>query len=729
MPIDRPTFSESWYRVADLRPRLRATVQMHRQHFRGLTWHVVQDPASNQFFRLNEEAYRFVALLDGRRTVAEVWRLCNEQLGDSAPTQGEAIQLLGQLYTSNLLQGDMPPDAEGLLRRYRQRITREVQSYLSNILFIRIPIFDPDRFLDRTVGLFGQVFTVWGFALWLVLIGTGLYFVAGRAGEIVHGASDILDPKGLPLLYLSVVLVKIVHEFGHAFACKKFGRQGGSGGEVHVMGIMFLIFTPLPYVDASSSWAFRNKGHRAIVGAAGMIIEMACAAVAAVVWSQTGSGSPMHTVAYNIMFVGSVSTILFNANPLLRYDGYYILSDLLEIPNLAQRGKEYVYYLVRRWVWNVRQARNPAHTRGEQVWLFVYAVASMVYRIFISVAILLFVSSRLPFLGALLAAMAIVAWVIVPIGKFVHYLSSSGELLRVRPRAIASSLLVPAVILAALGLIPAPDHCYVEGIVEPIQIAIIYPAAEGFLREYYPSGRTVSPDGPPLAHLENPDLVAQEKAWQAEKESLEGRYDLLRARGDLATAQATQEQIDAADGKIRRLKEQLADLDVRAPFEGTWLAPQLDRERGGYMDRHRQVGVVATLDNLYVRAVATQDVADLLKAEANPAVEMRVDGRPDVTFGGTIKLFLPAGQQRLPSPALGYAGGGPIAVAADDKQGMKASEHLFEIQVEPAPPDVDHPVRLLAGQRVVIQFSNERKPLLAQWWRSLLQLIQRRFKV
>jgi putative peptide zinc metalloprotease protein len=729
MPVDRPTFSESWYRVADLRPRLRSTVQMHRQHFRGQTWHVVQDPASNQFFRLNEEAYRLVALLDGRRTVAEVWKICNEQLGDNAPTQGEAIQLLGQLYTSNLLQGDLPPDAEGVLRRYRQRITREVQGYLTNLLFIRIPVYDPDRLLDKTVALFGQAFTLWGLVGWLALLATALYFVAGRTGDLFGRATDILDPKGLPLLYLSVVLIKIVHEFGHAFACKKFGRESGSGGEVHVMGVMFLVFTPLPYVDASSSWAFRRKWHRAIVGAAGMYIELAVAAVAAIVWSQTRDGSALHTVAYNMVFIGSVSTILFNANPLLRYDGYYILSDLAEIPNLAQRGKDYVYYLVRRWVWNVRQARSPAHTRGERVWLLVYAVCSMVYRIFISVAILLFISSRLPFLGALLAAVAVVAWVLVPLGKFVHYLLSSGELMRVRTRAVASSLAAPSLIVAGLALIPAPDRCYVEGIVDPVRTAYVYPAAEGFLQAWHASGEAVSPDGPPLARLENPVLEKQRKMALCEKAAYVAQRRLLLAKQDLAAAQAVQVQIDAMDRSIRYLDEQLADLEVRAPFAGTWQAGRLDLRHGAYLDRRTQIGAVVTLDQVRVRAVAGQDVAGLLRAEAQVKVRMRVDGRPEAELGGTVTQFLPAGLDQLPSAALGYAGGGPIAVSAEDRQGTKAAEHLFEIQIAPDLPDADHPVHLLPGQRVVIQFSNESKPLLAQWWRSFLQLVQRRFKV
>ena len=191
MPGDRPTFSEAWYRVAELRPRLRATVRVHRQHFRGRMWYVIQDPASNLFFRVNDAAYRFVGLLDGRRTVAEVWRICNEQIGDAAPTQGEAIQLLGQLYTSNLLRADLPPDTAGLFRRYRKRVTREVQGYLMNLLFIRIPLLDPDHFLNRCVGLFGCVFSKVGFALWLGLVGAGLYAIAGRGGDLIDRASGM----------------------------------------------------------------------------------------------------------------------------------------------------------------------------------------------------------------------------------------------------------------------------------------------------------------------------------------------------------------------------------------------------------------------------------------------------------------------------------------------------------------------------------------------------------
>jgi len=726
MPVDRPTFSESWYRVASLRPRLRSALQTYRQHYRGRMWHVLQDPSNNQFFRLNEAAYHFVAMLDGRRTVAEVWQMCNDRLGDAAPTQGEAIQLLGQLYTSNLLMGEVPPDAEGLFRRYRKRVTREVQGYLTNLLFIRIPLIDPDRFLERFVPLFGTVFSWWGLVLWLGLVTTGVYFIADKTGALVDQASNILSPEvdTLLLLYASFVLVKVFHEFGHAFACKKFGKASGSGGEVHVMGVMFLVFTPLPYVDASSAWALRNKWHRVVVGASGMLVEIGIAAVAAVIWARTGEGT-LHAVCYNVMFIASVSSILFNGNPLLRYDGYYILSDLVEIPNLAQRGKEYLYYLVKKYVYGVRNPRNPSHTRGETFWFLFYTVASTVYRVFISAAILMFVADFLPFVGVLLAAGAVTAWVLVPIGKWFHYLVSSGDLVRTRGRAVAATLLFVALLVSGVGLLPVPDRFTIEGVVEPEEMKIVHAGADGFLETLLPSGRAVTPDGEPLVRGRNAILESRLARLEAKRRELTARRGAAM-REEPAAVQILDEQIAAADQKIARVREQLAGLTVRAPVAGTWVSPRIDRLRGAYVTRGQAIGLVATLDRLKVRAVAEQEVAGVLKEQADSEVEIRVDGRPDLELTGRVEQFLPAGQDRLPSPALGFAAGGPIATKPDDESGTRTAERVFEIHVR---PEDSGAVRLLAAQRVVIRFTTPPKPLAVQGWRLLLQTLQQRFQI
>ena len=724
MPVDRPTFSESWYRVATLRPRLRSTVQVYRQHFRGRMWHVVQDPASNQFFRLNEPAYRFVAMLDGRRDVADVWRVCMELLGDDAPTQGEVIQLLGQLYVSNLLQAELPPDAEAMFNRYRKRIRREVQSYLMNLLFIRIPLLDPDHFLRRWLGVFGAFFSVYGMVLWLLLIAVGAYFLAGRADDLVRGSDRIFDPANLLLLYASFIFVKAFHEFGHAFSCKKFGVKTGTGGEVHVMGIMFLVFTPMPYVDTSSAWAFRSKWHRVFVNAAGMLVELGVAAVAAVVWANTREGVTAHAIAYNVMFIASVSSLLFNGNPLLRYDGYYILSDMLEIPNLWQRSREYLYYLVRRYVWAVRQARAPAHTPGERVWMLLYAVASSIYRVFIGIVILLFMGNRLPremiIIAAVFAVSAVVGWIFVPLGKFLYYLATSGELARVRGRAVITTLIAAGVVVVAVGAIRAPDRSRVEGVVEPVQLALVHAGTDGFVRSWQASGAEVSPTGPPVLQQDSPELVAKRDQLLADQRQFLARRRLAQTK-EVAEAQILGEQLAALGDQIRRVDNEIVSLRVQAPVSGTWVAPDIDNLRGTYLRRGDKIGMVASLDKVIIRAIAGQEVP---VKEAAPRVEIRVKGRPEQCFSGTITKTFEVGQEELPSAALGYAAGGAIAVAPDDRQGTKAAERFFEIHVT---PDADSTVPLLSGQTVVVRLSMSPKPLIVQWYHSLLQLIQKRF--
>jgi putative peptide zinc metalloprotease protein len=736
LAVDRPTFSESWYRVNTLRPRLRSTVQIYRQHYRGRMWHVIQDPSNNQFFRVNEPAYRFVAMLDGRRTVAEVWRICNEQLGDEAPTQNEVIQLLGQLYASNLLQGDMPPDAEGLFKRYRKRVQREVKGYVTNFLFIRIPLFDPDAFLDRWVNIFGKVFSKAGFVLWLILVCAALYTLTGSLDRLEAEGERLFDRNllvdNLPWLYLSFVMIKVFHEFGHGFACKKFGQDAGSGGEVHTMGIMFLVFTPLPYVDASSAWAYRNKWHRIIVGAAGILIEIGLASIAALVWANTSPG-PAHQIAFNVMFIASVSTILFNANPLLRYDGYYILSDILEIPNLSQRSKEYIYYLVKKYVWGVRNPRNPAHSPGEKAWMAFYGVASTFYRVFICYRILMFIADRFFMLGLALAAAAVVAWVLVPLGKFVHYLATSGELSRVRGRAIATTLIFLAVVVGAIGTIPVSDHERGEGVVEPIDMEVVRVRTEGFVRAIMPTDREVSPDGPPLMTAENHELLTEYKKLKARRKALRIQYkqDVLE---DMAKAESTQRMLNALEREIEQLQQDLDHLEPHAGIAGTWVSPQSHRMKGVYLKKGQPIGTVLDLSTLRIRAIASQDLA---VGEVR-RVEIRVKNRPpQYKKTGFIDLdpddmtsremkVLPAARRELPSEALSYQVGGSVATDPDTRNGVRATERQFEIWIEV--PDERREI-LLPGQRVEVRFELPPRPLAYQWARDILQLVQKRFKL
>jgi len=728
MAVDRPTFHESWYRVAQLRPRLLSSVQVHRQHFRGQMWYVLENPSNNEFSRISVEAYRFVGMLDGRRTVAEVWRICNEQLGDRAPTQGEVIQLLGQLYCSNLLYAELAPDTKGLFSRYRTRIKRQVQGFLTNLLFIRIPLLDPDHFLERWIGIFGWLFSWVGLVLWLTIMTAGLYFVIGNIKELIYQSSDVLAPDNLVLLYLSMIIIKVCHEFGHGFACKRFGRLNGSGGQVHVMGVMFLVFVPLPYVDASSAWAFRKKWRRAIVGMSGVMVELMGAAIAVIIWANTSTGT-LHIIAYNIIFVASISTLLFNGNPLLRFDAYYVLSDLVEIPNLSQRSKNYIYYLVKKYCWKLKSTHNPANSPGEMVWFVFYGIASTAYRIFICIRILLFLNDRLPealfILVPFFAVSAIIAWVLVPVGKFIRYLATSGELARNRGRAVASTLGGLALIIVCIGILRVPDYCRIEGIAEPVDLAIVHAESDGFVTDFLPTDQTVTPGEKALVEAVNPELEAEKKGLLAELRSLEVKQRIAQME-EIAAAQILAEQIEALQEKIARVEFELSSLFVQPTLSGTWVSPDIEKTKGTYLRRGEQIGFVASLDDVRIRATAGQELAALLVEQAYERLEIRVKGRPEVMLTGSIEKIFPAGQEVLPSEALGYAVGGAMPTLSQDPRGITAAEQFFEIRIRPNP---DSSVRLLSGQRVIARIQMPSKPLAAQWWRSVRQLFQRRFHI
>ncbi len=713
--------------MAELKPRLRSLVQSYRQRYRGRTWHVLRDSANNKFFRLDEASYHFVGLLNGQRKVADAWNVCCEQLGDSAPTQGEAIQLLGQLYQSNLLDADLPADAAGMFERFSKRRRREVGGYFMNLLFSRIPLFDPDHILDSWVKVVGWCFGPIGLILWAILIGAGLWSVAGRVDDLWDQRSGILSPSNLPLLYVCMILIKAIHEFGHGFACKHFGRQSHSGGEVHTMGIMFIVFMPLPYVDASSAWALRNKWHRAFIGAAGMYVETAIGAIAAIIWSNSAADTPIAALSYNMIFIAGVTTILFNANPLIKFDGYYILSDLLETPNLQQRSKEYLYYLVKKFAYGVRRPRDPSHSSGERFWLTVYCISAAIYRVFISVSIILFVVDSLKYLGILLAMSGVIGWVIVPIGKWVHYLLVNPELLRTRARAQLVTVVFFAVLIGSLGMIPAPYHARGEGVVEPNRIEMVFAGADGFIEDVLPSATNVRAGGHELVLAKNYELEIERRKLLADKGLYEAYYRQARS-DEPAQAQVMLGQIEAIDEQLARVEQQLDALTIKPGFDGVWVSENADELRGSYVKQGQPIGTL-TGESPRIRVVLDKYVGPWVSRTSGvgSTVQMRVRGRPDEVIEGKVVRVLSAARYELPSPALGFAGGGALPVDMQDEHGTQAQDPFWEVQIEPLPAKDGKEPRLFTGQRVVTRFDLKHTPLLQQWWLTIKQVIQERF--
>ncbi len=729
MPRIESIFHESWHLVAGLKPRIRSGVAIVRQTYRGKRWYVVQDQANNTHFRLNRSAYEFIGLMDGRRTVAQCWEICLARLEDDAPSQPEALELLGQLASSNLLESELPPDAASMMRRYRQRRKRELQGNLMNLLFPRIPLFDPDAVLNAVTPVFGWIFSWPGLLLWLALFVAAVYAVltSGRSlSSAAQSIATVLKPGNWLLLYLAFVIDKTLHESAHALACKKFGWREGRTGEVHIMGLMLLVFTPIPYVDASSAWAFKNRWRRVVVGAAGMWMDFAVAATAAILWTLTSPGSAANILCYDLVLIGSVATVLFNGNPFLRYDGYYICCDLLQIPNLLGRCMQYVSFLFRHYLFRVPRALDPTEAPGQRAWLVAYMVGAVVVRVLVSVGILLFLIRALNqypaamLLLMVMAAAGIIAWVVVPLGRCVWYVLTSPELHGRRPRALLWSGGIAAAAIVGLGMIPLPQHCRAEAVVRGEPQRNVYAQADGFLHRFVASGREVTAgrDGTVLVRLTNPDLLTQRAELLAQWDQT--RMKRLQAIAhDPAEAQIYARQIRAINDELTDVKRRIADLVVRAPVAGEWVAADLDRRIGAYFHRGDPLGEVVNCNQLLVLAAVSQDQAGRIFQGGSRQAQIRPFGQPGDLISARIVHEYPGGETQLFSAALSYLAGGAIAPAAKTPQA--ARNPFFVLELQPTSPCLSC---LRPGQTVSVRLSLQSAPAAVQVWDMIARMIQ-----
>jgi len=272
-------FSSSWHRVADLKPRLRTHVAIHRHIYRGQVWYVLQDPLTGTHYRFDPTAHFLIGLFDGNRTVGEVWDAACDRLGDDAPTQDEVIEVLSRLHTADVLQSDIAPDTLELFRRTQRHSRAKVLERLASPFSVRLPLVDPDRFLERWANVVRPLFTAVAAFGWLLCVLVALVLTGLHWPQLTHDFADrTLAPTNLILLFLTYPLVKSLHELGHAFATKVWG------GAVHEMGVVFLVFMPVPYVDASASNAFPARHRRMAVGAAGIVVELLLASLALFLW-------------------------------------------------------------------------------------------------------------------------------------------------------------------------------------------------------------------------------------------------------------------------------------------------------------------------------------------------------------------------------------------------------------------------------------------------------------
>ena len=714
-------FSESWFKVADIRVGLLGSVSVQKQYYRGVLWYVLRDSLNNKYYRVTPETWRFLSILTPEKTVEEVWDALLDSRPEETPSQNEVVELLSQLHLNNMLYFRNTPRNDLIFERGSEKTKKEMKEKLTSILWIRIPLWNPDRWLNRAMPFIRTVFSTPGLIVWLTVILLGLKAVAENIQHVFDQSQGILAPSNLIFLYLAVVFLKSFHEMGHAMMNKRFG------GPVHTIGIMLLVFTPLPYMDATSSWFFQNRRHRMVVSAIGIMVDLFFAALAAMIWANTGDGL-VHGLAFNMMVVGSIATLLFNGNPLLKFDAYYLLTDLLEIPNLYQRSSLQLRFWAGKYLFGIFKLSSPSTTPKEAAWLTLYGIASFFYRFIIMIGIALIVADKFFAAGLALIALYAVTMVFSPLKRFVGWLARSPDLQGKRKRAVMVSLCIAGAVVFLVGICPFFSAARVPGIIESARFAKIHASTEGKLEAvHFKSGASVR-KGDVIAKLVNRDLELDRRITDQKLQQVRTlkQKAMSETMADLKTIHA---QETALEDRKRFIEEEERKLTIVAGDSGVFISPGIEAFKGVWLNRQAEIGTLIGDGPFIFHGIVSQEKAFRLFEKAQLKAEIRVHGDAGIPIELSDIMIIPYQRENLPSAALGWLGGGDISVSAEDAEGKKAAEPFFEIIGKVVPASGSNAPVLFHGRSGVARLELPPEPIAIQVYRAVKQVIQKRYRI
>src|SRR4051812_8089824 len=642
--------------------RMRPDLEARRHRYHGRTFWVVKEPVGLNYFRFHDEEFAILCMLDGRSSLDEIKEEFETQFTPQKITFHDLLQFVGMLHRSGLVISEATGQGKQLVKRRDDKKFRELMGKLSNVFALRFRGVDPERFLNwlyRYTGWFFRWYTV----IFVLLLATAAAtLVAVNFEEFqrkLPAFHQFFGVKNWFYLGITMAIVKVLHEFGHGLSCKHFG------GECHELGAMMLVFTPALYCNVSDSWMLPNKFHRAAIGAAGMYVELFLASCATFVWWYSQPGL-LNSICLSVMFICSVSTIVFNGNPLLRFDGYYILMDLLEIPNLRQKATE----ITRRFfVWlclGIEQPENPFLPHNNQ-WLFgVYTVAAVIYRWVVVFSIVFFLNRvfepyGLKIIGQIMALSGFVGLVVQPLWAMAKFFWTPGSMNKMKKERLAATVGVIAAVVLFVFVVPLPFSVKCTFEIQPQGGHQVFPTVSGIKEVAYVKPNQHVEAGDKILELKNADLQLQVMDLEGRYKQAEEAYNVLfdqRYADPGAVDQLDSARVvrDSTKQQYEEKKREYDKLTILAPASGTIIPPpsrmdkmskpqgKLQTWEGTPFDEHNrgalltptdlicQIGdptkmdAVLIIDQAYIDLVREgQKVRVLLEAYTGKAYETKVE--------------------------------------------------------------------------------------------------------
>lgn len=732
-----PLQSSQWHRVAGLRPSLAPGVHVSRLWTRGQRWYVLQDAERLQSCRLNQQAYEIAARLDGRACIDDIWRYLDQQSSDAAghepASQEDFIELLSLLQAHGLVAHDGCPDFGTLQGVGRMPMsgpigpegtTRNIpHQHRQSIWAWRLPLLNPSRWLTARKQWADRLFSGPGLVVWSVLMVWLVTLWALNASSLQdHAQRWLLTPRYLWLSLLIYPFIKVVHELAHALAVHRFG------GQVSSCGLSLMMLIPVPYVDASAAHAFAHARHRALVSAAGIMAELSLAAVGLTLWAWLEPGL-WRDVGFMLWFIGCVSTLLFNGNPLQRMDGYHLLTDAMQLPNLATRSSRWWQArLVRALLGASKSVHQPrmdesAPAPGERPWLIAYAPLAWAYQWVLWTGICLWLGAWSAPLG-----WAVAAWMIVRLGAMPWLRvwrevwqqhaqgpqPSHGLRASALPWRAVALMLTPWLLLA----MPMPDRTLAQGVVWAPDKALIRPEIDGQVEQVLREDGDLVQVGDPLLRLSNPKLLAQRERIASQLDRAQQQaYLHLGVHGSQA-GQASAE-VDQLQAHLSHLDVQIGALTVVAHQAGRLRWPQPKDMPDRHIRRGELIGHIVDGRPVLVRLALPQDQGQTT-AKRTEQASVYLMGRSETGRPAQLRRDSIGATRKLPSAALSDVMGGDIVTEPKDEQNLQTQRPvvLMDVEVpslalEGAPAGTATWARL--GQRAWVRLEHGLSPLAWQW--------------
>lgn len=707
VPLDSPL----WYRVANIVPRLRPTVRVRHRGQPGQARHVLADLLTGRHHLLDEAAWAFVGRFDGRRTIGEIWTWLSTHCAQP-PTQHEVLEWLAHLDSAGLLQSDRLPDLQALMRGEEQVDRRRRRASL-NPLSWRVPLGDPTRWLTRLDPLARVLAHPLTLLLALAIVGAGLMQTALAWPSLQADLRARLDsPAFLALSWVVYPLIKALHELGHALAVRR------CGAEVHHVGIGFLYLVPAPYVDASAASGLSRRHERILISAAGVLVECVLAAAGVLVWSAVEPGR-VRDLALAVALVGGVSTVLANANPLVRMDGYHVLTDALDLPNLAQRSRRWWSDRLQSWLGGLRTASAlPAGSVLQRGVTLVYAPAAWLFGVLVATSACLWLAQTAAMLALLAGGIAL--WMLVgrPLLASLRWLARAPALRGRRLRAVTIGLVLTGALLAGVLLVPIPQATIAQAQGWMPEDALVRAPADGFVVAIDAPADSEVQASSPLVTLHSDEQPVELATLRARRLALEVQVNRLQVQ-DAAAAQRAEAEVAMLQARETELVQRIAQMAVHSVRAGrvSWIEPQT--LVGRYVRRGELLGYVLAGDRLVARTVVPdEDIAWLLSGVRSVSV-MRPEEAGQV-HAGRWDGVVPETGSVLPAAALGVRAGGRIETDPADPDGLRTLRPVAVVDVQVPALAVER-----LGARLLVRFDHGAQPLGARLLRRLQQLTLR----